>query len=82
VIYRTIFVLREIEGFTIAETAELLDITTTNVKVRLNRAKALLQKEMEHFYTRNELFSFNLIYCDAIVHRVFEKIKSINDGDL
>jgi RNA polymerase sigma factor (sigma-70 family) len=74
VMYRTVFVLREVEGFSTAETAELLNITTTNVKVRLNRAKALLQKEIEQFYNRAELFPFNLIYCDAIVHKVFEKI--------
>lgn len=76
VMYRSVFVLREVEGFSVAETAELLNITSTNVKVRLNRAKALLQKEVEQFYSRAELFPFNLIYCDAIVQRVFERIKS------
>src|SRR5687768_4829356 len=60
--YRTVFILREVEGFSVAETAELLNITPTNVKVRLNRTKTLLQKEIEHFYSRSELFSFNLIY--------------------
>lgn len=80
--YRTVFVLREIEGFSVAETAELINITPINVKVRLNRAKALLQKEIEQFYTQADLYSFNLIYCDAIVHKVFEKINAIKDeGD-
>jgi RNA polymerase sigma factor (sigma-70 family) len=74
--YRTVFVLREIEGFSVAETSELLNITTTNVKVRLNRAKALLQKEIEQIYNPGELYSFNLVYCDAIVNRVFERINS------
>src|SRR5690606_2592864 len=46
-IYRTVFILREVEGFSVAETADLLDITAVNVKVRLNRAKTLLQKEIE-----------------------------------
>src|SRR5688572_3648780 len=46
-IYRTVFLLREVEGFSVAETADLLNITPTNVKVRLNRAKSLLQKEIE-----------------------------------
>jgi RNA polymerase sigma-70 factor (ECF subfamily) len=74
--YRTVFVLREIEGFSVAETSDLLQITATNVKVRLNRAKALLQKEIEQIYSRTELYSFNLIYCDAIVDKVFERINS------
>lgn len=75
--YRSVFVLREIEGFSVTETAELMNITPINVKVRLNRAKALLQKEIEQFYTPADLYSFNLIYCDAIVHKVFEKINAI-----
>jgi len=74
VIYRTVFVLREVEGCSVAETAELLEISTTNVKARLNRAKAYLQKEIEKVYSQSEVYSFNLIYCDAIVHRVFESI--------
>lgn len=74
VIYRSVFVLREVQGFSIAETAELLDITPVNVKVRLNRAKNLLQKQLEQFYSANEIYSFNLIYCDNIVNRVFDEI--------
>ncbi|HEY9363493.1 MAG TPA: sigma-70 family RNA polymerase sigma factor [Chitinophagaceae bacterium] len=77
VLYRTVFVLREVEGFSVAETAELLNVTPINVKVRLNRAKALLQKQIEQFYSHKDIFSFNLIYCDAIVERVFEKINSM-----
>jgi RNA polymerase sigma-70 factor (ECF subfamily) len=79
-LYRSVFILREIEGFSVAETAELLNITTTNVKVRVNRARALLRKEIEQYYNRNDLFSFNLIYCDGIVNKVFEKINSLKYG--
>lgn len=77
-IYRTVFVLREIEGFSVAETSELLNVTAVNVKVRLNRAKALLQKQIEQFYSRSDLYAFNLIYCDAVVQKVFEKIQAIS----
>ena len=74
--YRTIFVLREIEGFSIAETADLLNITEVNVKVRLSRAKAMLQKNLEKVYSYKELYEFNLVYCDRIVSEVFRKITS------
>jgi RNA polymerase sigma-70 factor (ECF subfamily) len=74
-IYRIVFVLRAIEGLSIAETAAQLNITVMNVKIRLNRAKALLRKEIEHFYTRTDLYSFNQVYCDAMVNRVFEFIE-------
>lgn len=70
-IYRSVFVLREIEGYSVAETAELTGITGVNVKVRLNRAKSLLQKQLEQFYSSADIYSFNLIYCDKMVDRVF-----------
>lgn len=73
--YRLVFSLREINGLNVSETAEALDISSTNVKVRLNRAKAMMRKEVEKSYTAEEIFDFNLIYCDAIVTRVMLKIK-------
>jgi|SRR5215203_928039 len=72
--YRTVFILREVEGLSIAETAEMLDLTPDNVKVRLNRAKTLLQKQLEKYYPKAELYDFNLIYCDAVVKKVFEAL--------
>lgn len=48
--YRTIFVLRDIEGFSILETAELLDLSATAVKARLNRARLQLREQLNvHF---------------------------------
>jgi RNA polymerase sigma factor (sigma-70 family) len=72
--YRTVFVLREMEGFSVKETAEILNISNINVKVRLNRAKSLMQKEVERFYSGADIYSFNLIYCDAVVQNVFARI--------
>jgi RNA polymerase sigma-70 factor (ECF subfamily) len=79
VLYRSVFALREIEGFSVAETAELLGITTVNVKVRLNRARALLQKQVEQFYSQSEIYSFNLIYCDDIVKKTLHAICRVSD---
>ncbi len=76
---RTVFVLREVEGFSVQETADLLSITAINVKVRLNRAKALLRKEIEQLYSHQDLYAFNLIYCDGIVERVMEQINKLED---
>ena len=73
--YKAVFVLRQVEGFSVAETAALLNISPVNVKVRLNRAKALLQKQLEQFYASTSLYEFNLVYCDAIVKRVFDSIQ-------
>lgn len=72
--YRTVFTLREVNGLSVAETAEVLEISESNVKVRLNRAKTFLRTEIEKFYNSEEIFEFNLIYCDAMVNRVMAKI--------
>ena len=72
--YRMTFILRELTGLNVAQTAELLNITTANVKVRLNRAKMMLRKEIEKIYSPEEIYEFNLIYCDKIVDEVMKKI--------
>lgn len=72
--YRIVFTLRELNGLSVAETAEALDISESNVKVRMNRAKGMLQKEIKKMYSPDEIFEFNLIYCDGMVEKVMSKI--------
>ena len=72
--YRTIFVLRELEGLNIQETAQAANISETNVKVRLNRAKTMLRKQLENWYPQAAVYEFNLVYCDKIVENVISKI--------
>ena len=45
--YRIVFQLRDIEQYDTSEVAELLDISASNVKVRLHRARAALKKLLE-----------------------------------
>jgi RNA polymerase sigma-70 factor (ECF subfamily) len=73
--YRMVFSLREVNGLSVIETAELLNITQENVRVRLNRAKAMLRKEIEKSYSAEEIFEFNQVYCDGMVNRVLKKIR-------
>ena len=75
--YRLVFSLREITGLNVAETAEALKISKSNVKVRLNRAKLMLRKQIENKYTAADIFDFNLIYCDAMVNKVMEEINKL-----
>jgi RNA polymerase sigma-70 factor (ECF subfamily) len=77
--YRLVFSLRELNGMSVAETANALNISDANVKVRLNRAKAMLRKEIEKMYSPEDIFEFNLVYCDAIVSRVMKCIKKSDD---
>ncbi|HPB53184.1 MAG TPA: sigma-70 family RNA polymerase sigma factor, partial [Saprospiraceae bacterium] len=75
--YRMAFSLREINGLNVAETAELLDISEANVKVRVNRAKNMLREIIEKNYIGEELFAFNLIYCDAMVNNVMNIVNEL-----
>lgn len=48
-----VFVMREIEGRSTRETAEILSISQQNVKVRLHRAKKALQNQLRNFYLQD-----------------------------
>lgn len=79
--YRLVFTLREITGLSVKETADVLQITETNVKVRCNRAKAMLRKKVELTYHPQEIFEYNLVYCDVMVNIVMNKIKDIKRNE-
>ena len=48
-IYRQIFTFRDLDGMNVAETAEALGINENMVKVRLHRARMMLQKRLVPF---------------------------------
>jgi RNA polymerase sigma factor (sigma-70 family) len=75
--YRTVFVLREMENMSISETSEILNLTETNTKVRLNRAKTMLKEEINNYYKGyhgESVFPFHLSRCDRIVQLVFQRL--------
>lgn len=72
--YRMVFIMREIEGMNIAETQECLDISESNVKVRLNRAKSLLKETLAPYYKKEEVFHFHLTRCDVMVDQVMRRL--------
>jgi len=72
--YRLVFVLREMEDMSIAETRDVLGITEVNVKVRLNRAKAMLRNTLASYYKKDNIFELHLSRCDKIVHSVFQML--------
>jgi RNA polymerase sigma-70 factor, ECF subfamily len=75
--YRSVFMLREIEGMSTAEAAECLDLSEEAVKVRLHRARAMLRKDI---YARtgaatSDAFQFMGARCDRMVAAVFVRIR-------
>ena len=74
-VLRPVFVLREIEGLSIEETAKALQIPTGTVKTRLLRSRRRLQREL-HPEIREALrdtFPFAGGDCDAMTERVLAK---------
>lgn len=50
--YRVVFVLRDLENLSTAETASVLEITEANVKIRLRRARLFLREELCAYFER------------------------------
>lgn len=72
--YRTVFILRELENMSVMETSRSLEITETNVKARLSRAKEMLRDNLTSNMPVGDLLEFNLIRCDRIVKNVLMRI--------
>ena len=74
--YRSVLIMRDVEGLGTAETSECLAISEETVKVRLHRARALMRKQLYAHagVTRQELFSFQKPRCDRMVAAVFKSI--------
>ena len=75
--YRIVYTLRELNEISTRETAELLEITESNVKARLSRSKLMLRNVVEKMYRAEDIFEFNLVYCDRIVNNVMAVINKI-----
>lgn len=80
--YRTVLMLRDVEELSTLETAECLELTEENVKVRLHRARALLRRELYNIAggERASAFPFMGDRCDRVVAKVFERLKEITSA--
>lgn len=74
--FRTVFVLREIEGLSVEETAEALDLVPATVKTRLLRARRRLQKDLapEVRATLSGAFPFAGVDCEGLTRRIVETV--------
>jgi RNA polymerase sigma-70 factor (ECF subfamily) len=73
---REVFVLREVEGLSTAETASVLDVSEDVIKTRLSRARAALRRRLEARLGESmpDVFRFYRPRCDRIVDRVMAVI--------
>ena len=75
--YRSVVVLRDIEGMSTAETAAVLDVSDEVVKTRLHRARSALR---DRLFDRvgagaGDAFQFLGHRCDRMVARVMAAIR-------
>ena len=77
-IYRTVFVLREVEELSTAETADCLGISEELVKVRLHRARGELRRRLESNVgsAMRGVYGFHLSRCDRVVDNVMARIRA------
>jgi RNA polymerase sigma-70 factor (ECF subfamily) len=76
--YRLVFVMREVQGMSTDETMEALNLGESNVKMRLIRAKEMLRDNLQYLWDPRDIYEFNLVRCDRIVHKVMRNINTNN----
>jgi RNA polymerase sigma-70 factor, ECF subfamily len=74
---RLVFVMRDVQELDTAETAACLDLSEEAVRVRLHRARRMLQKNLSELIDSSpEAFRFDGARCDRIVLGVMQKIRA------
>jgi RNA polymerase sigma-70 factor (ECF subfamily) len=75
-VYRTVFVARVIEGLSVEETAQLLDLRPETVKTRLHRARLLVRKQLDEQIgpVLLDAFPFAGRRCERLTAAVMERL--------
>lgn len=72
--YKIVYMLREVEGLDISEISVSLNLTNTNVKVRLHRARTMLRDSILNLTDYSNIFEFGNSKCDNVVSNVMAYI--------
>ena len=75
--FRTVFMMRAVEGMDVRETAECLGVNATTVRTRLFRAQRLLRTELSRRLQgeSTEIFDFGAQRCDRVVAAVLARLR-------
>ena len=75
--FRVVFVLRDVEGLSTADTAACLSINEDTVKTRLHRAKRLLREQLDRRLgpAAGSVYRFHLTRCDRVVAGVMSALR-------
>lgn len=72
--YRSAYIMKEIEGMSIAEISDCLEITESNVKVRIHRAKTLIKDKLYQLSSSTDIYEFGNKKCNLLTQIVMESI--------
>ena len=74
--YREVFMLRQVEGLSTAETAQVLGVSEEVVKTRLSRARHAIQRDLldRTGAAAATAFTFGQARCDCVVAAVLARI--------
>ncbi len=81
-VFRAVFILREVEELSSAEAAQCLSIQEATVRSRLFRARGLLRESLalELDMAAADVFQFGGERCDRIVASVLERLRGTGNG--
>ena len=72
--YKTVYIMKEVEGMSLKEISVVLDLTIANVKVRLYRSKRMLKEKLYEVVDTKKIFEFGFSRCDRITENVMKLI--------
>lgn len=72
--YRIVYIMKEVEEMPLKEIADALNLTLSNVKVRLHRSKEILKDKLFELSNDKNIFEFGFSRCDRITAQVMKNI--------
>jgi RNA polymerase sigma-70 factor (ECF subfamily) len=77
--HRVVFVMRQVEGLSTAETAHCLGVSADVVKTRMTRARQRLRETLLEQWdlAAPHVFEFHLSRCDRVVDTVYAQLSAV-----
>ncbi|MEP2936467.1 MAG: sigma-70 family RNA polymerase sigma factor [Gilvibacter sp.] len=72
--YKSVYVMKEVEKMSLKEISSVLDLTVSNVKIRLHRSKEMLKIKLLEVTNNENVFEFGFSQCDRLTEKVMKLI--------
>ena len=76
--YRVVFLFRDVEGLSTAETAEMLGLTVANVKSRLVRARLFLRDRLSRYFEQDREVPLPLLFGEQVGSDISQLLSTRN----